>query len=306
MKWWHHVLIALAILIPTVAGAVFVLSKRARATTDAVPQVAATESRSRPGSTASSNTATGSRDPKDKRIEALEAENNGLREVIRRQEASRQQSEENRLKLVTELETLREDQTRLTSSIAERDAREREVRSRARVILRGAAWVTRASGESFLARGLTVELIPVELSRQAMEIAIRTQVAQMEENKKEFPNIWDDAEESKLAKCRKMLENIPARWDAREFFEALRQVSQFGLAVFHPAASFDAIRSSKTDVDGKYEIDVSALPAGNYYLHAMFDSTAGLVEWLVPIQTGTGTGDINLDLDNSNAHNLRG
>ena len=54
---------------------------------------------------------------------------------------------------------------------------------------------------------------------------------------------------------------------------------------------------TRTDREGKYSfVDV---PAGNYYVYALFDTRTNYIEWLVPVQLQGRP--VNIDLENSNA-----
>ena len=63
-----------------------------------------------------------------------------------------------------------------------------------------------------------------------------------------------------------------------------------------------AVRSAKTNVDGKFVTD--KVPPGDYYLISCFGSATFFIQWIVPIHV-EGNKETTVDLDNDNAVFIR-
>jgi hypothetical protein len=209
---------------------------------------------------------------------------------------------------------------RPVSSVAPMPPRQPPVRapiaSKVKVRVSGGAWVIRRDGRSDLLRGLRVSIVndtvpadvlrPLvlanakELDQEATDA--RNQAKEMNELGAGFGK-HDEERAARLdaqaANGRHALKGLPTDLDQLAALKLLTASHHYGIPSLRAVAAATQIASTRTNVDGKYMLTAEITP-GSYYLHAEFDSTAGLVQWLIPLDASRDI-DSQIDLFNETA-----
>lgn len=182
----------------------------------------------------------------------------------------------------------------------------------------GSAWLSKNGGESDLLRGLHVQILAMHADPQAVGDSLREEAIafdQAADEQDEFSKGFreDDEYGKKVvleyktqakqyrdvaAFMRVSAGKIRPNITLDDAYKVLVAAARFGSPSFKRVALAATVLDVKADVNGKYQL--SQVPSGHYYLHALLDTKSFYAEWLIPIVV-TPDADMKIDLDNDNA-----
>jgi len=199
-----------------------------------------------------------------------------------------------------------------------------------RATVNGGAWLTRKAGNSEPVRGLNIEVLKSQGKNDhllaILQAYLKFHKLALElrpEPKKDENNIESEIQEKIRTISRDRSASVDMLEIQRQYSisgilaKLEKQVAEYGLRerdkwialnkdymeiriTWEAICLEQAVGSTHTDVDGKYQIE---LPVGSYYLYAAFESAYSSVDWFIPLQVLSNE-EIKVDFSNENASRI--